>query len=100
MATLLQRQNKIFHQVESEIKKRQFTYKLSKEHQERLANPMMQNILKEHEIIVKRNQKYIDTFFKKKAIDKMDEERKRRACSQQRNRIAGDSCSRNQSSVS
>ena len=49
-------------------------------------------------MIVRKNKKYIDTFFKKKAIDKMDEERKR-AASQHKNRM-GASFSRNNSSVS
>ena len=57
MATLLQRQNQIFQAVQVEVKKRQFTYKLSKEHQQRLADPVLENILKEHELIVRKNQK-------------------------------------------
>ena len=57
MATLLQRQNQIFQAVQVEVKKRQFACKLSKEHQQRLANPTMENILKEHELIVRKNQK-------------------------------------------
>ena len=99
MTTLLQRQNNIFKDVEIEIKKRQYTYKLSKENESHLHNPKLKKLFENHEKIISNNKKFIDTLFKKKMLDKVEEER-RRSKSSERNRLTGQSFRSNQSSVS
>lgn len=69
MTTLLQRQNHIFQTIEQEIKRRQFTYKLSSDNKSKLHNPTVMKLLEDHERIMKNNKRYIDTIFRKKTMD-------------------------------
>ena len=72
---------------------------MSREHENQLEDPNLKKILEEHEKIINKNKRYIDTFFKKKAIDKIDLERKR-TFSNQKQRMTGSSFRSNESMVS
>lgn len=75
MVTLMQRQNKIIAQVEKEIKKKDFSYRLSGDHKHQLQNPSIQRVLVQHEKIIQNNIKYLDTLFRKRELDRSRNQR-------------------------
>lgn len=99
MAMLFQRQNNIFREVEREIKKREYSYKMPAHYTKQLQNPAVMKLLEDHEKMISKNKHYLDIIFRKKTLDK-EKENQKRALTNQKSRHLAESYRTNRSTVS